>query len=288
MVRHRIGQCTFQSTSGGARAVHVLHRPLFQLLWGIFATFACHGISAAAEGCPTSWDEIVTDRPDVTNSSLVVPTGSLQSENGVNVSARQSSPIIDGTNSRLRLGIAPCLEVLVDLPNYVAAIHGDVSSGFTDVAPAVKWQISPLPGKVDLSATLGVALPTGTTRVAGLGAQPYLQFPWSVELGGSWGIAGMVTTFLRPSDLFSQLTQEATFLLERKIGERANLFVEYVGDFPTRARPSHLINSGGAYRITPTQQIDLHVAFGLNHNAPTYIFGIGYSFRFDNLLCTCR
>lgn len=264
-----------------------LHRLRFPLLCGILATLACHGISAAAEGCPTSRDEIVTDRPDVTNSSLVVPTGSLQSENSVNVSAHQSSPIIDGTNSRLRLGIAPCLEVLVDLPNYFAASRGHASSGFTDVAPAVKWQISPIPGKVDLSATLGVALPTGTTRVAGAGAQPYLQFPWSVELGGRWEIAGMVTTFFRPSDPSSQLTQEATFVLERKIGERADLFVEYVGDFPTRAGPSHLINSGGAYRITPTQQIDFHVAFGLNHTAPTYIFGIGYSLRFDNLFCTC-
>ena len=265
-----------------------LHRLRFPLLCGILATLACHGISAAAEGCPTSRDEIVTDRPDVTNSSLVVPTGSLQSENGVNVSAHQNSPIIDGTNSRLRLGIAPCLEVLVDLPNYFAASRGHASSGFTDVAPAVKWQISPIPGKVDLSATLGVALPTGTMRVAGPGAQPYLQFPWSVELGDSWEIAGMVTTFFRPSDTPNQLTQEATFVLERKIGERADLFVEYVGDFATRAGPSHLINSGGAYRITPTEQIDFHVAFGLNHIAPTYIFGIGYSLRLDNLFCTCR
>src|ERR1700730_13136052 len=32
----------------------------------------------AAGGCPTSADAIATDRPDVTNSSLVVPYGSLQ------------------------------------------------------------------------------------------------------------------------------------------------------------------------------------------------------------------
>ena len=39
---------------------------------------------ALADGCPTAKDEIATDRPDVTNSSLVVPMGSFQSENGVN------------------------------------------------------------------------------------------------------------------------------------------------------------------------------------------------------------
>jgi hypothetical protein len=47
--------------------------------------------AAAADGCPKASDEIATDRPDVTNSSIVVPVGSLQSENGINVSARDGA-----------------------------------------------------------------------------------------------------------------------------------------------------------------------------------------------------
>jgi hypothetical protein len=254
------------------------------LLCGVGAAFAAPSESwADARGCPSSRSEIATDRPDVTNSSLVVPTGSLQSENGVNLSARRDAQMVDGTNSRLRLGVAPCLEVLVDLPSYVAAPRGRGNSGFSNVAPAVKWQISPLPGKVDLSATFGVGLPTGTADIAGPGAQPYVQLPWSLKLNGGWGLSGMVTTFFRPSDPAARLTQEATFVVERQIGERAALFVEYVGDFPSRGGASHLINSGGAYRLTPTQQVDFHVGFGLNRNAPDYFFGLGYSFRIDGL-----
>jgi hypothetical protein len=149
-------------------------------VWLLVSLLACVGaVSAAAEGCPTAKDEIATDRPDVTNSSLVVPTGSLQSENGVNVSARDGARIFDGTNSRLRLGIAPCLEVLVDAPNYFAVFSGEGDSGATDVAPAIKWQISPIPGKVDLSIVVGAGLPTGTPSVAGRGVEPYVQLPWS-------------------------------------------------------------------------------------------------------------
>jgi hypothetical protein len=37
------------------------------------------------------------------------------------------------------------------------------------------------------------------------------------------------------------------------------------------------------YLLTPTQQVDFHVAFGLNHNAPSYIVGVGYSIRIDGL-----
>ena len=52
---------------------------------------------------------------------------------------------------------------------------------------------------------------------------------------------------------------------------------------PTKPDASQLFNSGGLYRLSPTQQIDFHVAFGLNHNAPDYIVGVGYSFRIDGL-----
>jgi len=244
--------------------------------------------AAAAGGCPTAADEIATDRPDVTNSSIVVPLGSLQSENGINLSARNGTRIVDGTNSRLRLGIAPCFELLVDLPTYFATVRGPASSGFSNVAPAVKWQISPLPGKVDLSAVVGIALPTGATDIAGPGAQPYVQFPWSWELGAGWGVSGMVTAFLRPSDPISKIANQTTFAIEKKVSEKASLFVEYVGDYPDHSGPSHQLNSGGAYRLTPTQQIDFHIAFGLNRNAPDYIIGVGYSFRLDGLLAHVR
>ncbi len=240
-------------------------------------------VEAQADACPSAKDEIATDRPDVTNSSLVVPLGSLQSENGVNFSARDGGRTIDGTNTRWRLGIAPCLELLLDVPTYFANIRGPGSSAFSDVAPAIKWQVSPIPGKIDLSVVFGMALPTGAVDIAGRGAQPYLQLPWSWELHDGWGVSGMLTEFFRPSDLTTKRITETTFVIEKKVTEKASLFVEYVGDYPENASPSQLLNSGGTYRLSPTQQVDFHVAFGLNHNAPRYIVGVGYSFRFDGL-----
>src|ERR1700761_5442852 len=90
-----------------------------------------------ADTCPQSNEEIATDRPDVTNSSIVVPVGSLQNENGINTGAQGGKQGFDGTNSRWRLGVAPCLEVLVDLPTYFVNSRGSSLSGFGDVSPAV-------------------------------------------------------------------------------------------------------------------------------------------------------
>jgi Putative MetA-pathway of phenol degradation len=240
--------------------------------------------TAKADSCPGIGDEIATDRPDVTNSSVVVPAGSLQIENGVNFSMRAGDRFVDGTNTRLRAGIANCLEFLVDTPTYFANVRRSGKSGFSDVAPALKWQISPIAGKVDLSTVFGVALPTGSADIAGRGAQPYLQFPWSWELRSGWGLSGMFTEFFRPSDPTSKRITETTFVIEKKVTERASLFVEYVGDYPQDGSPSQLLNSGGLYRLSPDQQLDFHVAMGLNHNAPSYIVGVGYSVRFDEPL----
>jgi Putative MetA-pathway of phenol degradation len=237
----------------------------------------------AADNCPGTSSEIATDRPDVTNSSLVVPVGSLQSENGVDLISRGRAQVLDGTNTRLRVGLFPCFELLADLPSYSAGVQGPADGGFSDLMPAIKWQISPLPGKFDLSVTTGVGLPTGAIRISGPGAQPYLQFPWSLELPDDWAVNGMVTEFFRPSDPANKFVSQYTFALERKLGSRTDLFVEYVAYLRSGGPTSQLINSGLAYRTTPTQQIDFHVAFGLDRNAPSWMVGAGYSFRVDHL-----
>src|ERR1700720_379118 len=80
--------------------------------------------ASAVEYCPDTQSEIQTARPDVTNSSVVVPNGSLQAENGINLTARRATRTIDGTNTRIRLGVARCIELLADLPDYFRSIHG--------------------------------------------------------------------------------------------------------------------------------------------------------------------
>jgi hypothetical protein len=255
-------------------SLKVLLFPAFLVLWTTFAR---------ADQCPSAKDEIATDRPDVTNSSIVVPFGSLQNENGVNFNMRDDGRTIDGTNSRWRLGIAPCLEILVDLPTYVAPLQRPTDTGFSDVSPALKWQISPVPGKVDLSVVFGMALPTGSVEIAGRGVQPYLQLPWSWELHDGWAVNGMFTEFFRPYDFTARSINEATFSVEKKLTGQFSLFTEYVGDYPQGGTPSQLWNSGAVYHVDRTQQVDFHIAFGLNHNTPSYIVGVGYSLRIDGL-----
>ena len=88
-----------------------------------------------------------------------------------------------------------CVELLVDLPDYFRPVHGRDPTGFLDVMPAVRVQLGPLPGGIVFSATAGLGFPTGASRISGSGYNPYIQFPWTREIGGGWGLSGCLHSF---------------------------------------------------------------------------------------------
>jgi hypothetical protein len=92
----------------------------------------------------------------------------------------------------------------------------------------------------------------------------------------------MFTLTWFPSESTRNPTFESTFSLERTFGTSADAFVEYVGDYDHQ-RPSQVLDTGAAWRLTKTQQLDFHTGFGLNRSSIDHYFGIGYSFRLDGL-----
>jgi Putative MetA-pathway of phenol degradation len=258
-------------------------RSVFATSLFVIALIAPASPTFAADGCPTSTDEISTDRPDVTNSSVVVPYGSLQVENGVDETRRQGSNVVGGTETRLRLGVAQCTEVLADVPTYFYSLNGRASSGFSDLVVSVKREL-PVPLGFHLSATTGLGFPTGASKISSHGYDPYIQIPWSRRITDDWSLHGMFTVTWFTSQHTITPTFEPTLSLERELGPTADAFVEYVGEYPNHARPSQILDAGGSWRVTKVQQIDFHVGFGLNSSSPNHFLGIGYSFRLDGLL----
>ena len=248
----------------------------------VFALIAGASAALADDGCPASTAEISTDRPDVTNSSRVVPYGSLQVENGVDWTVRQGSNVVSGTETRIRLGIAQCTEVLADVPTYFYSLSRPASSGFSDLVVSIKREL-PVPLGFHLSATSGLGLPTGSSKISSHGYDPYIQFPWSRRISDNWSLHGMFTVTWFTSQQVNNPTFEPTLSLEREFGPTHDLFVEYVADYPNHARPSHILDAGGSWRVTRLEQIDFHAGFGLNRSSPDHFVGIGYSFRLDGL-----
>src|SRR5215470_14384551 len=230
--------------------------------------------------------EIVTDRPDVTESSIVIPKGSLQAENGFTRTNRQANHSFDLSETLLRLGIGQRTELRFVVPNFTA-ISGlpehTHTNGFEDLAVGFKQQLGPLPGKVDLSVIAEMSLPTGTSGLSSHAIDPEIKFPWSKDLKNPYSIGGMFSFFLPTEDGKRNFTWEETFYFERELRKNMDLFIEYAGDYPHIGKTSQILHMGYTYRSKPTRQLDFHFGIGLTKAAPIYFIACGYSFRIDKL-----
>jgi len=234
--------------------------------------------AGAADSAP-----IATDRPAVTNSSIVVPRGSLQLENGFLETSSQGQSIVDGPETLVRFGVATRTELRFTVPDYYHNLSptGGFGSGFGDFAFGVKEQLGPTPGGFDVSAILFLSFPTGARTVSSGGYDPGLQIPWSRSLSAKWTAAGMFSLYWLSQASTRNLTGESTFLIDRQLTGPWDAFIEYAGRFPESGGPQHLLHFGTALKVAKRQQVDLHVGVGLSSAAVNHFIGIGYSFRFQ-------
>jgi len=228
---------------------------------------------------------IVTDRPTVTNSSIVVPSGSLQAENGFLETDNQGQNIADGPETLIRFGVARKTELRFTAPDYYYDLNGSGGSGFGDLAIGVKQQLGPTRGGFDVSATLFLSFPTGADGVSSGGYDPGLQVAWSHGLSSKWTVAGMLSLYAPTQDHRRDVTGESTILLDRLLAKPWDVIVEYVGDFPERGGTRQLLHFATELRLGKhqLQQLDFHYGVGLSSAAVDHFIGIGYSFRFQVL-----
>ena len=100
-------------------------RPLLSLL-------ALRSACFAQSRPDSTGPEIVTDRPDVTESSTVVSKGSLQIENGATLTTDHGFPAFDLSETLIRLGVSTSTEVRLVVPNYLGGFTGSDATGLGD------------------------------------------------------------------------------------------------------------------------------------------------------------
>ena len=223
---------------------------------------------------------ITTDRPAITNSSVVVPSGDLQVENGALETRGQGQSAIDAPETLVRVGVAKTTELRIAIPDYFHNLtaRDGIGSGIGDLVLGVKQQLGPTHG-FDVSVIAFLSLPTGASGVSSGGYDPGLQVPWSRALSANWTAAGMLSVYWPTQGRARNVTGESTLLLDRQLTKPWDAFVEYAGDFPAVGQPRHLLHVGTAFKLGAQQQIDFHVGVGLSSAAVDHIIGVGYSIR---------
>jgi hypothetical protein len=251
------------------------------LLFFIVGTFP---VKSRAQTCGAdAQSPLATDRPQVTNSSVVVPCGSLQFENGFQVAGTNGQHGPDFPETSIRFGVTVKTELRISVPNYFqndAAASG--ADGFGDLSLGLKQQLGPVAG-FDISLIPSLSLPTGANLISSHGYDPTVQLPWSRSLTKSWSVAGQFGITWPTESGRRNAAGQTSLYVDRQLTSPWDAYVEYSGAFPQRGGPAHLIDFGTAYKPTSHQQLDLHCGFGLSSAVPDYSIGFGYSVRFQTV-----
>jgi hypothetical protein len=239
---------------------------------------------AKAQTCGVNAQSTIgTDRPQITSSSIVVPCGSLQFENGFTETGNGGQQTFDFPETSIRLGIAGKTELRFEVPDYIynGETRSGFSNGFGDLSLGFKQQMGPTWGGLNVSLIPSVSFPTGAKLISSHGYDPTVQLPWSRSLTENWTVAGMFSTAWPTEGPRRNLTGQSSLYFDRQLRKSWDAWVEYSGSFPQRGGPQNVIDFGTAYKTTPHQQLDLHWLFGLSAAMPSQSIGFGYSVRFQ-------
>jgi hypothetical protein len=253
--------------------------------WVCLGLLLCVGLPSLAEPVP-----LVTDRPDQTESSAVVPAGSLQLELGTTF-ARESgeSRALSYPELLARWGVHERFELRFGIAGWTTEFEGPNETRFEDLEFGVKVYLAEEHGWRPEMAFLGaLSIPVGADDVSANRFNPAFRFAFShtlrerVGLGYNLGMAWETEIEDTPqgrrrdTDAVFQYTAALGFELTARWGVYAEVF----GDIPAESGgAAHSVNGGVTYLLRDNVQWDAFAGFGLNDAADDWFVGTGLSFR---------
>lgn len=261
------------------------------LAWAlVLLPLLCCGVTVASE-------DLVTDRPDQTESAKVVPKGRGQLELGWTLSHEDESgaelDVLEGPGTLLRLGLSSRWELrlgwggFIDQELEVGGVELE-DDGAADGSLGAKLALRDGgAGGPDVALLFGTSLPTGDDDFTSDRFDPAFRVSVAHGLNDRLGIGynlGMQWETGRAADGDKTTLSDwiYTLVLGIGVGERAGAFVEVFGSVPASAEgsPSHSLDGGFTWLLRDNVQLDVAAGIGLSDRAPDRFAGIGVSWRF--------
>ncbi len=241
--------------------------------------------------CCSNWcfaqvEKIDTDRPDQTESAVLVPKKWMQFEMGFSKQANNPSEAEYQYPTLLsKYGISKRFEfrLITTLQSNTEIINPSfkrTNSGLTPVEVGAKvalWEENKLLPKTSLIFHVGIpGLASAYYKPDHLA--PNFRFTMQHSLGKNIGLGYNLGAE------WDGVSKEATWIYTLapgfNISERWYGYVEAFGFISKIAKPQHSLDGGIAYYFTHNFKADLSAGFGISKEAPDWYIAMGASFRF--------
>lgn len=223
--------------------------------------------------------DMVTDRPDQTESAVVVPLRSLQIETGYTHMDTGNFTTDELPGTLLRYGLHERIELRFAITGWVFDDASD-ENGFGDSEAGIKVRLYDESGMIPEAALLaGITLPTGEENFTSDEADPRIRLAFAHTLSDRFSLGYNVAAEWNTIADETELAVPYTCGLGIGLDDRFGTYVEFFGEFPEEGDSSHLFNTGVTYSILTNLQADIEGGFGLNDEAPDWFAGAGLSVR---------
>lgn len=247
-------------------------------------------------GAAESNPPLVTDRPDVTESSETVDRGLVQIEAGISFAdfSRDGETVGLATfpSTLIRVGLDRKVELrfewlgLVSESRETDSSRTDTSgSGNTGLGAKIKLR-EERGAAPRLALLVNAVLPTGSKSFRTERIDPGVRVAGSHTLTERLGLGynlGVVALSLEEEDGDADTHAMGRYSVALAIGidDRWGSFVEFFGFVPMGGPEdsSHLFDAGFTFLSSKTVQLDLSAGLGLNDAATDWFVGAGFSVR---------
>lgn len=231
-------------------------------------------------------EPLTTDRPDATESAVVVKPGFAQIETGIKTfedSNAETGTEYGGT--LFRLGVIEDWELRLGWGGH---LDSEPVSGSNDGLLGFKYSISEGGDSMtqpEMAVIVQTTVPVGDSDITSDKFDPTFLLASGHTLTDDLSLTynlglGLATTEKANGSLATQSSAIYTVSLGYSATEQLSFFAELYGQIGLSAEDSpFLFDCGLAYLLNDNNQLDLYVGAGLNSEAEDFFAGIGYSFR---------
>ncbi len=240
----------------------------------LLAIVLCLGaLPSFAEGL----GDLVSDRPDFTESTLSIPRGHVQLELGMTYEDLDGADLETYGELLVRLGLGGGWEARIGVPSYQRLdTSGRDLSGFGDVSIGAKRALGQF-GGTDVAVLVATSVPTASGDFESSSWQPDAALALAWELPNGWSLGSNIgwTYADGGDDRFHQY--RVSVALGVPTGSRSGAFFEAYafseeydgGDTAT------YVDAGLTYLVNDDLQLDARIGYGLSDAEVDLFFGAG-------------
>ena len=209
--------------------------------------------------------ELVTDRPDFTESAIVVPSKSVQVEMGLAYEKTSDEKAYSLPNSLIRIGLNESIELRLGLPGWsVLDINGERNTFFNDLLAEVKIQVGDRHAPVPFALILVSTIPVGDDAVSSGESEFGIKLATSYDINENSGLGVNLGGIFVKDGNDRKFVTIASVSYGKSLSNRLGVFLETFAEMPQDDTWSPVLDGGFTYSVPPISQFDFYIGTGLD------------------------